>query len=56
MQFGLGHRVHHPGHGRENDATTGQGSFHHGIQFTDMNPHKFAALRRLIKAQTPVTQ
>lgn len=41
---------------RPGDATGGNGAFHHGIQFTDMEPTKFAALRRLIKTQPPATR
>jgi CheY-like chemotaxis protein len=32
------------------DRAAGQASYHHGIEFVDMNPQKFAALRPLIKA------
>lgn len=35
-----------------NDATTGAGSFQHGIQFTDMDPAKFVALRPLLRPQS----
>ena len=36
---------------RQSDGHVGTGAFHHGIQFTDMDPAKFAALRRLLKVQ-----
>jgi two-component system KDP operon response regulator KdpE len=41
---------------RQGDGTAAKGGFHHGIQFTDMEPARFAALRRLIKAQPPAAR